>query len=78
MSYRVSRYRSSSSSSSDSFDIYSVPILQTSPVLWSVDAGSDALSLHVGLKDQIVVGTKDGTGKCFFFLLFFDLCDNDI
>ena len=53
----------------------STPVLQTSPVLWSVDAGSDASSLYVG-KDRCVVGTKDGSGKNHFdlhrlFALFF-------
>lgn len=40
----------------------SITTLQTAPVTWAADAGSDGSALYLGEK-ELVVGTKDGRGE---------------
>ena len=51
---RMTRRRSSNS------------ILQTAPVTWAADAGSDGSALYLGEK-KLVVGTTDGRGEFMSF-----------
>ena len=37
-------------------------VLQTAPVTWAADAGSDGSALYLG-EDQLIVGTCDGRGE---------------
>ena len=45
-------------------------ILQTAPVTWSADAGSDGSALYLGDK-QLVVGTIDGRGKYYITMYLY-------
>ena len=37
-------------------------LIQTSPVIWNMDVGTDATTMYVG-EHRCIVGTADGAGK---------------